>query len=229
VIVLGIDPGARLCGWALLERDRGLPPRWIDGGYAPAEEIVGVQVPRASLVAVEWLAPGLFALARHNALVDTARTEGGLAWLLDRLGARWTKLSAGQWRADVIGRASPSDEEIEACLRLRVRGIPLTPALSKDTREIPSPPVLPKYALVHALDALGVAYAAAHQPGTQLRLLDHKRRTTAQPGAAERGLQARLASISKAARAYLDARDSINPALERETRARLEEGIRATP
>ncbi len=163
MIILGVDPGARRCGWALLERDGGRPPRWIDGGHAPAEEIVGVQVPRASLVAVEWLAPGLFERKRHDALIETARVEGGLAWLLGKLGVRFVQLSAGQWRSDVIGRASPSDDEIEACLRQRVRGIP-------------SPPVLSKQALVHALDALGVAYAAAHQPGKQLALAIGRKR-----------------------------------------------------
>ena len=76
---------------------------------------------------------------------------------------KWVQLSAGQWRSDVIGRASPSDDEIETSLRQRVRGIP-------------SPPVLPKTALVHALDALGVAYAAAHQPGKQLQLAIGRRR-----------------------------------------------------
>jgi hypothetical protein len=96
-------------------------------------------------------------------LIETARVEGGLAWLLGKLGVRFVQLSAGQWRSDVIGRASPSDDEIEACLRQRVRGIP-------------SPPVLSKQALVHALDALGVAYAAAHQPGKQLALAIGRKR-----------------------------------------------------
>lgn len=163
MLILGIDPGPRRCGWALLERDGGRPPRWIDGGHAPAEEIVGVQVPRASLVAVEWLAPGLFERKRHDALIETARVEGGLAWLLGRIGVKWVQLSAGQWRADVVGNSSPSDEEIEERMRQRVRGIP-------------SPPVLTKQALEHALDALGVAYAAAHQPGKQLALAIGRKR-----------------------------------------------------
>jgi Holliday junction resolvasome RuvABC endonuclease subunit len=163
MLILGIDPGPRRCGWALLERDGVRPPRWIDGGHAPAEEIVGVQVPRASLVAVEWLAPGLFERKRHDALIETARVEGGLAWLLGRIGVKWVQLSAGQWRADVVGNSSPSDEEIEERMRQRVRGIP-------------SPPVLTKTALVHALDALGVAYAAAYQPGKQLALAIGRKR-----------------------------------------------------
>lgn len=163
MLILGIDPGPRRCGWALLERDGGRPPRWIDGGHAPAEEIVGVQVSRASLVAVEWLAPGLFERKRHDALIETARVEGGLAWLLGRIGVKWVQLSAGQWRADVVGNSSPSTDEIEERMRQRVRGIP-------------SPPVLTKQALEHALDALGVAYAAAHQPGKQLALAIGRKR-----------------------------------------------------
>lgn len=163
MLILGIDPGTLLCGWALLERDGARPPRWIDGGHAPAKEIVGVQVPRASLVALEWLGPGLFSRDRYEGLVATARVEGGLDWYLGKLGVKVTKLSAGQWRSDVVGRASPSDAEIAERLRLLVTGIP-------------SPPVLTKEALVHALDALGVAYAAAHQPGQQLTLAVGRKR-----------------------------------------------------
>lgn len=157
MIVLGIDPGVHLCGWALLEREGGRPARWLDGGHAPAEQIVAQQAERASLVAIEWLANGLFERKRHDALIGVARTEGGLEWLLQRLGARIVKLSAGQWRSDVVGRASPSGDEIAARLRLMVAGIP-------------SPPVLTVEALNHALDALGVALAASHQPGQQLKM-----------------------------------------------------------
>lgn len=157
MLILGIDPGVHLCGWALLERDGARPARWVDGGWAPAEEIVSTQVEWASLVAVEWLANGLFERKRHDALVGVARTEGALEWHLRRLEAKVVKLSAGQWRADVVGRSSPSDEEIAARLRLLVAGIP-------------SPPVLTQEALEHAIDALGVALAASHQPGQQLKL-----------------------------------------------------------
>lgn len=163
MLILGIDPGPSLSGWALLERDGARPPRWVDGGHAPVEQIISTQVERASLVAVEWLARGLFERKRHDALIDTARVEGGLDWYLDKLGVKVVKLSAGQWRSDVVGRASPSDEEIAERLRLMVSGIP-------------SPPVLTKEALTHALDALGVALAASCQPGQQLKLAVGRRR-----------------------------------------------------
>ncbi len=157
MLILGIDPGVHLCGWALLERDGARPARWIDGGWAPAEEILATQVERASLVALEWLANGLFERKRHDALIGVARTEGALETILRRLGVKVITLTAGQWRSDVVGRASPSDDEIAARLRLLVTGIP-------------SPPVLTQEALNHALDALGVAFAASHQPGQQLKL-----------------------------------------------------------
>lgn len=163
MLILGIDPGPSLCGWALLERDGARPARWVDGGHAPAEWVVGTQLERASMVALEWLARGLFERKRHDALIDTARVEGGLDWLLQKASVKVVKLSAGQWRSDVVGRASPSDEEIAAKLRLMVTGIP-------------SPPVLTKEALEHAIDALGVAFAASHQPGQQLRLAMGRRR-----------------------------------------------------
>lgn len=163
MLILGIDPGPSLCGWALLERDGARPARWVDGGHAPAEEIVATQVERASLVAVEWLAPGLFERKRHDALIGVARVEGALDWYLRKLGVKYVAITAGQWRSDVVGRASPSDEEIAAKLRLMVTGIP-------------SPPVLTKEALEHAIDALGVAFAASHQPGQQLRLAMGRRR-----------------------------------------------------
>lgn len=157
MLILGIDPGVHHCGWALLERDGARPARWIDGGWAPAEEILATQVERASLVALEWLANGLFERKRHDALIGVARTEGALETILRRLGVKVITLTAGQWRSDVVGRASPSDDEIAARLRLLVTGIP-------------SPPVLTQEALNHALDALGVAFAASHQPGQQLKL-----------------------------------------------------------
>jgi Holliday junction resolvasome RuvABC endonuclease subunit len=162
MLILGIDPGVRLSGWALLEREGARPARWIDGGHAPAEEILATQVERASLVAIEWLANGLFERKRHDALIGVARTEGALETILRRLGVEVITLSAGQWRSDVVGRASPSDEEIAERLQLLVTGIP-------------SPPVITKEALNHALDALGVAFAAAHRPGKQLALLGRKR------------------------------------------------------
>jgi len=146
-----------LCGWALLERDGATPPKWLDGGRAPAELILAQHADRASLVAVEWLARGLFDRRRHDALMATARVEGGLAWALSRGSVPWMTLSAGQWRSDVVGRASPSDAEIETMLRRRVVGIP-------------TPPKISKAVLVHALDALGVAYAAAYRPGKQVAL-----------------------------------------------------------
>lgn len=158
MLILGIDPGPTRCGWALLDHTPSRPPRWIDGGHAPAEEVVASQLERASLVALEWLAPGLFERKRHDALIATARIEGGLDWLLRQAGPKVIKLTAGQWRSDVVGRASPSDAEIAQVLRIKVAGVPV-------------PPVLTVGALEHALDALGVAYAAAHQPGEQLRLL----------------------------------------------------------
>lgn len=158
MIVLGLDPGPRRSGWALLERDPAKPPRWIDGGWHPIEEVLGVQLRRASLVAVEWLARGLFERVRHDALVETARVEGGVEWYLRKVGVKYTKLTAGQWRGDVVGNASASTPEISAALRLRVRGIP-------------SPPVLTAESLEHSLDALGVALAASCAPGEQLRLL----------------------------------------------------------
>lgn len=157
MLILGIDPGVHLCGWALLERDGARPARWVDGGWAPAEEIVSTQVEWASLVAIEWLANGLFERKRHDALVGVARTEGALEIVLRRLGVKVVTLTAGQWRSDVVGRASPSDDEIAARLRLLVSGIP-------------SPPVLTQEALNHAIDAVGVAFAASHQPGQQLKL-----------------------------------------------------------
>lgn len=163
MLILGIDPGVRLSGWALLEREGARPARWIDGGWAPAEEVLAAQVERASLVAVEWLANGLFERKRHDALIGVARTEGALALLLRQLNIDVITLTAGQWRSDVVGRASPSDDEIAARLRLLVTGIP-------------SPPVLTEEALNHALDALGVAFAAAHRPGQQLDLQIGRRR-----------------------------------------------------
>ena len=51
-----------------------------------------------------------------------------------------------------------------------------TGELRQRVRGIPSPPVLTKQALEHALDALGVAYAAAHQPGKQLALAIGRKR-----------------------------------------------------
>lgn len=157
MLILGIDPGVHRCGWALLERDGARPARWVDGGWAPAEEVLATQVEWASLVAIEWLANGLFERKRHDALVGVARTEGALEIVLRRLGVKVVTLTAGQWRSDVVGRASPSDDEIAARLRLLVSGIP-------------SPPVLTQEALNHAIDAVGVAFAASHQPGQQLKL-----------------------------------------------------------
>lgn len=151
---LGIDPGPQRCGWALLDRDPSRPPRYLDGGWLPAAEVLR-QAERAQCVAVEWLAPGLFSRDRYEGLVATARVEGGLDWSLRAAGIAPIRLTAGQWRSDVVGRASPSDEEIEREIRRRVTGLPAT---------------LPKTQAAHLFDALGVAYAASYRPGQQAKL-----------------------------------------------------------
>jgi len=156
MIWLGIDPGPSRCGWALVEVGGGRPPRFVDGGHAPAEEVLR-HLERASRVALEWLAPGLFERKRHDGLIGTARVEGGLDWSLRQAGAQVTKLTAGQWRSDVVGRASPSDEEIAQVLRTRVAGLPVPPAVSASQ-------------LVHVIDAVGVALAGSYQPGEQAKL-----------------------------------------------------------
>lgn len=156
MIWLGIDPGPRLTGWALIELDGGRPPRFVDGGHAPAEQAVQ-QLERASRVALEVLAPGLFSRDRYEGLIGTAIVQGGLQWQLRAIGARVIELTAGQWRADVVGSSSPTDPAIEAALRRRVTGLP-------------APPVIPAGKLVHVCDAVGVALAAAYQPGKQVTL-----------------------------------------------------------
>lgn len=153
MIWLGIDPGPQRCGWALLDRDPSRAPRFVDGGWSTPREVLH-QLEHASRVAVEWLAPGLFSRDRYEGLVATARVEGSLDWCLQHAGFCPVKLSAGQWRADVVGRSSPSDDEIAQQIRRRVTGLP----------------AMPKTHAAHIFDALGVAYAASCAPGQQVGL-----------------------------------------------------------
>lgn len=150
---LGIDPGPTRCGWALVEIDGARPPAFVAGGHHPAEDL-RAQIDKADRVALEWLAPGLFERARHDSLIDTARVEGGLLWLLRAIDAPLIKLSAGQWRGDVCRNSSASDDLIAEVVGRRVTGLR---ALSATER-------------AHVFDAIGVVLAAACGPGEQVRL-----------------------------------------------------------
>jgi Holliday junction resolvasome RuvABC endonuclease subunit len=130
MMVLGIDPGPKRNGWALLNFSIRSSPVWFDGGtFAHADrffaELLG-QGHVVDLVVVER------AVALHNPLANVQAMgtawAGGVAYgVALGLGLNVRALGVTQWRRALVGRFMPGekvDARVDAVLWRTVRGMP---------------------------------------------------------------------------------------------------------
>lgn len=160
MIVLGLDPGVTLHGWALLD----MPPvgrgRMLAGGHMPTDEIPARfqcvrewyvcapgYAPWIEVVGIETPAGYVHEHKRGAALLATAVEAGRF---IERAGMMGRALSAAQVRKSLARNHSASDEAVEAALRVFLE--------------------MPKRSNVHARDAAAVALVA-----WQRWIVDHGR------------------------------------------------------
>lgn len=130
MMVLGIDPGQRVNGWALLDFSISTSPVWFDGGtFGDVEhffaELIGLGH-TLSLVAVEQ------AVAMHNPLANVQAMgtawAGGVAFGMAKgLGFHVKRFGVNQWRQAFVGHSKKGDNvdaKIKAALFAFVRGMP---------------------------------------------------------------------------------------------------------
>lgn len=130
MMVLGIDPGSRRNGWALLDFSIRTAPIWFDGGtFADAGEFFGELLGLGHVVALVVVER---AVALHNpaANVQAMGTAwaGGVAYgVALGLGLNVRAIGVTQWRRAFVGRferGAKVDMQIDAVLRRTVRGLP---------------------------------------------------------------------------------------------------------
>lgn len=131
MIVLGIDPGTKLCGWALLEIGRGhASPVWLKGGHDAfadvANWIVGLHDDtQPDLVIVEK--PAALHRGQANATVFDAAFIGGVMFgTLLEAGYECEVVSPPQVRASMlgVGKRGNQDALLKQLLERLVAGRP---------------------------------------------------------------------------------------------------------
>lgn len=125
MIVLGIDPGPKLCGWALMDLSERAP-YWKYGGADILGDIVGwAEMRRPDLVVVEK--PAALHRAQANAsIIDTAFAGGFAFGSLYEAGYECVTVSPPQVRASLIGVAKRGNQDaaIKAVLERLIVGRP---------------------------------------------------------------------------------------------------------
>lgn len=151
IIVLGVDPGPREHGWALV---RVVDPQRAlfvgcgkhEGNAEGVLSLLGVHL--ADVVAIEsptTFMPtgpgGKFIPTVATALFGTTRQVGRLAAVAELDGWAVVEMTASDWRREVCGKGSSTDAQIAADITRLVAG-------------------WPRRSNVHVRDAAGVALAA---------------------------------------------------------------------
>lgn len=152
VLILGIDPGPRLHGYALLDvtRERRLH---VSSGRATTDELVCCLPTQAfdvaEVVGVEWSDRVLGGFGDHQRSRSIAAaliaTQGEAGILVGRASAttRVERIEASSWRRGILGTSSPTDAQVRAAILRLVEGWPRRSSAG-----------------AHACDAAGVALAA---------------------------------------------------------------------
>lgn len=147
LISLGIDPGTRSLGFALVERISSFTGKWIEAGNLPttyAESAALLVRLKPDLVVVEepvWIGLGKGAAE----LFKTCWVGGGWHWLAQSNGIRAEAIYAREWRLWLCNDASPSNADIASHLPRVITGIP-------------------KRSNNHERDACGIAWAGLRLP-----------------------------------------------------------------
>ncbi len=166
--VLGVDPGPRRHGWALLELAPGEQPHWIGQGHSGSGSILAVAhtLSPGDHVVIERPQGYVHEHKRGADLIETTWEAAKLFGRLAERGAIVHALGPEAWRQSVVGKRTPSDSEVRRALRLQV----LFPPGARTNS--------------HHRDAGGVALAGA----THLGLLVNGKGRVAAPARGKRGL-----------------------------------------
>lgn len=152
MLILGIDPGPKLHGFALLDVTRERR-RYVSSGHCDTAEMVArigcAKADGVEAVGVEWSTEVLGfgsparALAIARALLGAQSEASALATHAEVLLLRVERISALDWRLGIVGKKSPSDAQVRAVILRLVEGWPERSSAGR-----------------HACDAAGVALAA---------------------------------------------------------------------
>ena len=132
MIVLGIDPGPNLCGWAILGMVANGRPQWADGGHCAIEELFDRYlndddpvVDDVDLVVVECPS-SLHRVQANTSVIDTAFAAGHAHGLFATAGPDLMVVSPPQVRASMIGVAKRGNQDaaIKAVLEHLIVGAP---------------------------------------------------------------------------------------------------------
>lgn len=152
MLILGIDPGPRLHGYALLDVTRARRVRITSGHCDTAEMVARIALHTtrddgAEIVGVEWSDRILGGFENHQRSRAIARqliaTQGEAGILIGRAGDRVVRIEAARWRRGIVGTSSPTDAMVRAAILRQVEGWPARSSAG-----------------AHACDAAGVALAA---------------------------------------------------------------------
>jgi Holliday junction resolvasome RuvABC endonuclease subunit len=169
MIVLGIDPGGSMCGWARIDARGGDGCPWsfsyVSAGHVASDvfavgELVGEGVDLVAVEAVEGYAFGGGAsrgtrsgAAVVSALLATSGVAKAIAWQCIARGIRCAEISARRARSLVLRAPSATDKQIAHVVPLLVRGWP--------TRSNPHMRDAAVVAIAGAWSTMGVRHADA--------------------------------------------------------------------
>lgn len=152
MLILGIDPGPKLHGFALLDVTRARRVRVTSGHCDTAEMVARIALHTTSddgaeVVAVEWsdrILGGFDNHQRSRAIAaELVATQGEAGIFVGCAWSRAVRIEAADWRLGIVGASSPSDAQVRAVILRLVEGWPERSSAGR-----------------HACDAAGVALAA---------------------------------------------------------------------
>lgn len=154
MLILGIDPGPKLHGYALIHATRARRVHVASGKCDSSEMLARIRTPvghpeGAQLVAVERavrILGGFDSPQRARAIAEqmfAAQFHAGT--FFNQAAGRAITIEAAKWREGIIGMSSPSDAQVRAVILRLVEGWPKTSSAGE-----------------HACDAAGIALAASN-------------------------------------------------------------------
>ena len=148
---LGIDPGQKKHGFAIIEVDRRGLAVFVHCGHESGSPVSLIRdAGRLDLVAVEEPAT-VHAAGATPTIVDVARAAGEFLGAAEAMGLRTATMMPARWRNLVTGSPRAGDADVKRMILAR---IPTWPKISND----------------HGRDAAGVALACALTWPTSLRV-----------------------------------------------------------
>ncbi len=147
--ILGIDPGTKSHGYAILECT-GRRCSWVEAGEIEATYVAAVNLmlraELAILIIEQPVSIGVAGVAANGPLLMTAWQGGALTYLARSFGMHVKEVYAREWRRALTGSVSPSDATIKAALSRTLLG------------------GIPERSNMHERDAAGVAWFGSRLP-----------------------------------------------------------------